>query len=104
MSVTLKTTASIYEGKALDSHMTTLPEPVTRYFQKVDRALAGASHDQKIALIAAETRKWESRYIEFQTICASNEPMQGKYKGAHANDFIFTLNGLSERVPRKEAA
>lgn len=81
-----------------------LSKSITDYFQKVDRALAGASHDQKIALIAAETRKWESRYLEFQTICASNEPMPGKYKGAHANDFIFTLNGLSERMPRREAA
>lgn len=84
--------------------MTALPEPVTRYFAKVDAALVGLSDEKKRALLDAEYEKWTIRYREFQTICASNEPMPGKYKGAHANDFIFTLDGLEARQPRKEAA
>lgn len=81
-----------------------MPNPVTRYFERVDRALSGATEEQKIALIETETRKWRNRFTEFQGIVDSGQPIPDRYAGATSYDFHETFAGLSARLPKKEAA
>lgn len=79
-------------------------DPITRYFERVDRALSGATDAQKIALIETELRKWLGRFAEFQEIIDSGREMPARYAGATAYDFHETFAGLAARRPQKGAA
>lgn len=79
-------------------------QAVTRYFATVDRALSGATPDQKAALVETELRKWTRRYIEFQSFIDRGEELPGWCANATAYDFHETLIGLEARRPRQVAA